>query len=248
MVAVLEVALSFLLTIIAIVFNFLGVVLLVFSYPATFNTDSTFQLLSSFFVWINNIASSLILYSPLIVAIAAIITLYLAYLKEGKIYVGFHTYCICDRTDGLELQLPLGFYNTGATGKTIMGLRIKLKKDNWVSKPLYCEHTVNDMGIGADGKLKQTRKWISTFVVEPRKGYTDCFSFFIKKNSEDIKLNSEKYKIIFEAKFLNKNDWETIDIIDFYIVGKKFNCMTVYPNDPNFFGSSFETGEDSKNN
>ena len=196
---------------------------------------------------IRDIIDTIVKLSPAVVAAFAI---YYAYLREGKLSVGLLSYCICDKGDNnnWNIELPLGFYNTGATGKKIMGLRIKFKKDIWVSKPLYCEHTLNEIGIGADGALIKIRKWTKPFVVEPRKGYTDCFSFSIKKRIEDIKLSKGEYKIILEAKFVNKKDWENIDVIDFYIGGENFNCMTVYPSDPDFFEFSFGTGKDSKNN
>ncbi|MFZ2472280.1 MAG: hypothetical protein WAW52_10115 [Methanothrix sp.] len=181
-------------------------------------------------------------------AIVAIIAIYYAYLNEGKITVGLLNYCICDKqnVNDFYIELPLGFYNTGATGKIIMGLRIKFKKDNWTSKPLYCEHVLNDIGIGGKGDLEKTRKWMTPFIIEPRRGYTDCFSFSVKKRKENIKLSKGEYKIILEAKFVNKKNWENIDIIDFYIGGEHFNCMTVYPNDPDFFAFSYGTNEDSK--
>lgn len=197
--------------------------------------DRTSQPILSVFVWLNNVASTLILFSPTIVAIAAIITLYLAYIKNGKISVGLHTYCICDQPNDLDLELSLGFYNTGATGKTIMGLRIKLQKDDWVSKPLYCEHTMNDIGAGASGNSHEIdRKWIKPFVIDPRRGYTNCFSFSIKKEVEIIELNEGNYKILLEAKFADKKGWQKIDLIDFYIDNENHTCASVHLNDPEF--------------
>jgi hypothetical protein len=99
---------------------------------------------------------------PTITIAIAAVTLYFTFLKEGKILVASHTYCACAEKDAKNwnIELPLGFYNSGATGKTIMALRIRFKRDNWTSKPLYCEHILDDIGIGGSGESKdKKRKW-----------------------------------------------------------------------------------------
>lgn len=201
---------------------------------------------SNYFLWFKTIACEFVSISPALAAIGAIIAIYYAYIKEGRIYVGFLTYCICDKQNinSFDIELPLGFYNTGATGKTVIGLRIRIKRGDWISNPLYCEHTLNDLGIGANGDSKDiNRKWATPFIIEPRRGYANCFSFSIKKKIEDIKLTKGNYKIILEAKFANKKGWGKIDIIDFYIEDENFNCVTVHPNDPEFFKFSHKNEE-----
>ncbi len=142
-------------------------------------------------------------WAPIIVSIAALLFVIFSFWwmhwREGHLVVStpysFRIAIIKD--DGLIVELPLSFFNTGAAPIIVDKLLLRIKHQN-TQTVLYFNATRNNLAASEEQVATQ-------FVVNGRKSLMNVFSFQVIGNEINIdigkwdchllgKLNSKKYK------------------------------------------------------
>jgi len=148
-------------------------------------------------------------YSALIISILALLFTVFSFWwmnwRRGKLIIGsprsFAATCQGEVGD-LIVQLPLVFYNTGATAQIVQNLRLTLEQEEKKSFSLYFNNTLSNLASN------ENREWARQFAVEGRKSYSSIFVF--QREPGKFVFKPPKCTAILEAKLNEKDKWETL--------------------------------------
>jgi len=169
------------------------------------------------------------LWSPIIISIIALLFSFLSfwwiYWREGQIIVSkpFANRIAKIKDNGLLVEVPLSFYNTGATPITVENIYLVIIFQN-IRIPLFFNATRDSI---EDSKQKTATQ----FVVDGKKYLMNVFSFQVRDKPINIsvgkwecelfgKLNSKKYKslskFILDVKHLDNSAIARLNFDDEY--------------------------------
>lgn len=131
--------------------------------------------------------------------------------------------------DLLLVQLPLVFYNDGATAHVVQSLRLHLEQEDKKSSALYFNNTLASL-VSNEG-----RQWARQFAVEGRSSYSSVFVF--QRKPGKFIFSPGKAKATLEGKLNNEQKWRTLLTFDLYtpeaIIGNlNSSTLLAYDNDP----------------
>lgn len=204
------------------------------------------SLLSYIFKWlINNLA----LIISLIALVLAIYSFYFINWRRGQIIVGSpsaYALCVQPEENGLTwVELPLSFYNDGASAQFIRNIRLILEQNDKKSNRLYLDAIYKALAWSKpSSNIDRDYEVAHQFTIEGRKAYSAVFAFGWRPGG--IVLSVGRCKAKLEAKLNNDEGWTeilTFDLIIRPLTIKNLHTLRPYYNDPDISPEEFNNQE-----
>lgn len=191
--------------------------------------------------WFSNNAAFVI---SLIALIFTIYSFYFMNWRKGQLIIGTPTtYAICVQPEEKGLfwvELPLSFYNNGASTQFVRNIRLILVQNGKESNKLYFDAIYKELPWSrSSNDAKRSYETAHQFAIDGRKVYSAVFAFGWRPGG--IVLSVGRCKAKLEAKINNSDEW--VEILEFDLIIRPLTMKQLHTLRPYYDDADISTEE-----